>query len=61
MGELAGKIVPYLAAQPSLLRRIEEDVGLSQSGVKNNEPVSRVSIKSEIKPESKRFSTSAAL
>ena len=61
MGELAGKIVPYLAAQPSLLRRIQEDVGLSQSGVKNNEPVSRVSIKSEIKPESKRFSTSAAL
>ena len=58
MGELAGKIVPYLAAKPSLLSRIEEH--LSQSGVKNNEPVSRVYIKSEIKQET-GFSTSAAL
>ena len=59
MGELAGKIVPYLAAKPSLLSRIEEH--LSQSGVKNNEPVrSRVNIKSEIKQKT-GFSTSAAL
>ena len=59
MGELAGKILPYLAAKPSLLSRIEEH--LSESGVKNNEPVrSRVNIKKEIKPET-GFSTSAAL
>ena len=60
MAELAGKIVPYLAAQPALLRRIEEQL-VSQSGLKNNEPVSRVNIKTELKQETKRFSTSAAL
>ena len=58
MGELAGKIVPYLAAKPSLLSRIEEH--LTQSGVKNNDPVSRVNIKTKIKQDP-GFSTSAAL